>query len=102
MECDEFVGWVHCDIAAIKLVTYLQLLLYKTYFFFKKKCSDGNPFRVFWLQIVILNTHLNGRDTHIRQVKVYSVIPSHLDEEPKEKEQEQVIVKKSLVNKGLR
>jgi hypothetical protein len=68
----------------------------------KKKCSDGNPFRVFRLQIVILNTYLNGRDTHIRQVKVYSVIPSHLDEEPKEKEQEQVIVKKSLVNKGLR
>lgn len=37
--------------------------------------SDGNAFRVFRLQIVILNTHLNGRDTHIRQVKVYSVLP---------------------------
>ena len=59
---------------------------------------------MFRLQIAILNTHLNGRDTHIRQVKVYSVIPSHLDEEKKKKkkEQEQVIVKRSLVNKGLR
>ncbi|KAI9246118.1 anaphase-promoting complex, subunit 10/DOC domain-containing protein [Phascolomyces articulosus] len=29
----------------------------------------------FRLQIAVLNTHLNGRDTHIRQVKVYSVLP---------------------------
>lgn len=36
---------------------------------------DGIPFRVFKLQIAILNTHLNGKDTHVRQVKVYSLIP---------------------------
>ncbi|OAC98830.1 hypothetical protein MUCCIDRAFT_17780, partial [Mucor lusitanicus CBS 277.49] len=50
VECEEFVGWVNIDIASK---------------------NDGNPFRVFRLQIAILNTHLNGRDTHIRQLKVY-------------------------------
>ncbi|EPB92953.1 hypothetical protein HMPREF1544_00027 [Mucor circinelloides 1006PhL] len=81
VECEEFVGWVNIDIASK---------------------NDGNPFRVFRLQIAILNTHLNGRDTHIRQVKVYSVIPSHFGEEPKQREQEQVTLKKPMVNRGLR
>ncbi|GAN08222.1 anaphase-promoting complex subunit [Mucor ambiguus] len=81
VECEEFVGWVNIDIASK---------------------NDGNPFRVFRLQIAILTTHLNGRDTHIRQVKVYSVIPSHFGEEPKQIKQEQITFKKPMANRGLR
>lgn len=44
-------------------------IIYLKYF------SDGEAFRVFRLQIAILNTHSNGRDTHIRQLKVYTVLP---------------------------
>ncbi|CEG81389.1 hypothetical protein RMATCC62417_15601 [Rhizopus microsporus] len=54
VECPEFVGWVNIDLLS---------------------ATDGIPFRVFKLQIAILNTHLNGKDTHVRQVKVYSLIP---------------------------
>ncbi|KAE9047723.1 hypothetical protein PR003_g324 [Phytophthora rubi] len=37
-------------------------------------CSDEEqaPLRTFFLQIVILAMHQNGRDTHIRQVKIYA------------------------------
>lgn len=41
----------------------------------KHSSSDGDAFRVFRLQVAILNTHSNGRDTHIRQLKVYSILP---------------------------
>lgn len=30
------------------------------------------PLRTFFLQIVVLAMHQNGRDTHIRQIKIYS------------------------------
>jgi anaphase-promoting complex subunit 10 len=30
------------------------------------------PLRTFFLQIVILAMHQNGRDTHIRQVKIFA------------------------------
>ncbi|KAI7859554.1 anaphase-promoting complex, subunit 10-domain-containing protein [Circinella umbellata] len=53
LECPETVGWQNADLCA----------------------ATGEPVRVFRLQIAVLNTHLNGRDTHIRQVKVYSVLP---------------------------
>ncbi|KAI8365880.1 anaphase-promoting complex, subunit 10-domain-containing protein [Choanephora cucurbitarum] len=54
IECGHIVGWVNIDIT---------------------QANDGKPFRLFYLQICILSTHLNGRDTHIRQVKVYSGEP---------------------------
>ncbi|CEG39981.1 anaphase-promoting complex subunit 10 [Plasmopara halstedii] len=34
--------------------------------------SKQAPLRTFFLQIVILAMHQNGRDTHIRQVKIYA------------------------------
>ncbi|KAI8888923.1 galactose-binding like protein [Backusella circina FSU 941] len=53
-ECPQTVGWVNADIS---------------------EAARYELIRVFKLQIVIQSTHLNGRDTHIRQVKVYSVLP---------------------------
>lgn len=47
---------------------YIYILF--TFFYFLY-CSE--PIRVFQLQIAVLSTHFNGRDTHIRQIKVYSV-----------------------------
>jgi anaphase-promoting complex subunit 10 len=35
-------------------------------------CAQQNPLRTFFLQIAIVAMHQNGRDTHIRQVKIYS------------------------------
>ncbi|CAI5711098.1 unnamed protein product [Hyaloperonospora brassicae] len=34
--------------------------------------SEQAPLRTFFLQIAILAMHQNGRDTHIRQVKIYT------------------------------
>ncbi|CAI5742291.1 unnamed protein product [Peronospora destructor] len=34
--------------------------------------SEQTPLRTFFLQIVIQAMHQNGRDTHIRQVKIYA------------------------------
>ncbi|KAL4159771.1 hypothetical protein PRNP1_000344 [Phytophthora ramorum] len=34
--------------------------------------SEQTPLRTFFLQIVLLAMHQNGRDTHIRQVKIYA------------------------------
>ncbi|KAL0702767.1 hypothetical protein Bca4012_058889 [Brassica carinata] len=37
--------------------------------------SEDTFFNTFMLQISILSNHLNGRDTHIRQIKVYGPRP---------------------------
>ncbi|KAI8096620.1 anaphase-promoting complex, subunit 10-domain-containing protein [Halteromyces radiatus] len=58
LECEEMVGWKNADLSSIM----------------------DEPVRVFQLQIAILSTHLNGRDTHIRQIKVYSVPLPYLQE----------------------
>ncbi|KAI8371658.1 anaphase-promoting complex, subunit 10-domain-containing protein [Radiomyces spectabilis] len=58
IECEETVGWKNVDLSEIA----------------------GEPVRVFHLQIAILSTHLNGRDTHIRQLKIYAV-PSPASDE---------------------
>ncbi|KAI8074105.1 anaphase-promoting complex, subunit 10-domain-containing protein [Gongronella butleri] len=50
VECPEMVGWKNMDLSEIL----------------------DEPVRVFQLQISINSTHLNGRDTHVRQLKVYS------------------------------
>ncbi|CAO3657053.1 unnamed protein product [Mucor hiemalis] len=82
LECDEMVGWINADITSK---------------------NDGNPFRVFRLQIAILNTHLNGRDTHIRQLKVYSVLPSYFQgDDDGEQEAETVTITRKPINRGLR
>jgi len=36
----------------------------------KESCEA--PIRAFFIQICILQNHQNGRDTHVRQVHVYS------------------------------
>ncbi|KAG2198614.1 hypothetical protein INT47_001061 [Mucor saturninus] len=52
IECEQdFVGWLNADVMSK---------------------NDGEPFRLWFLQIAILNTHSNGRDTHIRQIKVFA------------------------------
>ncbi|KAJ8662021.1 hypothetical protein O0I10_002352 [Lichtheimia ornata] len=60
LECEGTVGWQNADLVE----------------------ATGEPVRLFHLQIAILNTHLNGRDTHIRQLKVYSVLPQYLTQKP--------------------
>lgn len=36
--------------------------------------SAGNPVRTFFVQIAVLSNHQNGRDTHLRQIKVHSPV----------------------------
>ncbi|VVA99471.1 unnamed protein product [Arabis nemorensis] len=46
--------------------------------------TDPREFFVntFMLQIAILSNHLNGRDTHIRQIKVYGPRPNPIPRQP--------------------
>lgn len=46
--------------------------LFSWFFFFL--CSD-TFIHTFMLQIAVLSNHLNGRDTHIRQIKIYGPRP---------------------------
>ncbi|KAI8338704.1 anaphase-promoting complex, subunit 10-domain-containing protein [Chlamydoabsidia padenii] len=57
-ECGETVGWKNVDLSSIM----------------------NEPLRVFQLQIAVLSTHLNGRDVHVRQIKVYSIPLPYLQE----------------------
>jgi anaphase-promoting complex subunit 10 len=37
-----------------------------------KECVGGSPYlRAYFLQIAVLANHQNGRDTHVRQIKVF-------------------------------
>ncbi|KAJ6304999.1 hypothetical protein OIU78_020529 [Salix suchowensis] len=36
----------------------------------------------FMLQIAVLSNHLNGRDTHVRQIKVYGPRPNPFPHQP--------------------
>ncbi|OQS04911.1 anaphase-promoting complex subunit 10 [Thraustotheca clavata] len=40
--------------------------------------GSEKPLRTFFLQIAVMGMHQNGRDTHIRQVKVFAPRQSHL------------------------
>jgi anaphase-promoting complex subunit 10 len=35
-------------------------------------CVGQSPLRTFFLQIAIVAMHQNGRDTHVRQVKIFA------------------------------
>lgn len=76
IECDEGVGWQNADLslAAGWVKCYSNFPFFRPRHFAKPN-NHSEPVRVFRLQIAILNTHLNGRDTHVRQIKVYSVLP---------------------------
>ncbi|KAG0367277.1 anaphase-promoting complex subunit 10 [Gamsiella multidivaricata] len=52
MELEGITGWVNINLEDIP--------------------GSGRPPRVFLLQLVILSNHLGGRDTHIRQLKLFS------------------------------
>jgi len=39
------------------------------------KDVNEEPIRAFLIQIAVLSNHQNGRDTHIRQIKVHSPVP---------------------------
>ncbi|XP_015793073.1 anaphase-promoting complex subunit 10-like [Tetranychus urticae] len=51
MELQEPTGWIHIDC---------------------RHANNGQGIRAFLVQIAILSNHQNGRDTHIRQIKIYS------------------------------
>lgn len=36
------------------------------------RSQQQRPLRTFFLQIAVMAMHQNGRDTHIRQVKIYA------------------------------
>lgn len=36
--------------------------------------AAGHPVRTFFVQIAVLSNHQNGRDTHLRQIKVHSPV----------------------------
>ncbi|VDQ05840.1 unnamed protein product [Trichobilharzia regenti] len=38
---------------------------------------DGSPLRTFLLQIAILANHQNGRDTHLRSIRLHSPVECH-------------------------
>ena len=40
--------------------------------------EESKPIRVFLLQLCILANHQNGRDTHIRQIKVFEPKPVNI------------------------
>ncbi|KAI8997549.1 anaphase-promoting complex, subunit 10-domain-containing protein [Pilobolus umbonatus] len=78
-ECGQIVGWINADLTTK---------------------NDGAPIPIFKLQVAISSTHLNGKDIHLRQLKVYSVLPAYLKrvEESSQGTRE----KKAIYTKGLR
>ncbi|XP_054163277.1 anaphase-promoting complex subunit 10-like [Oppia nitens] len=42
------------------------------------KDSNDSPIRAFLIQIAVLSNHQNGRDTHIRQIKVHSPVQNSI------------------------
>jgi anaphase-promoting complex subunit 10 len=42
-----------------------------------KEGVGDTPVRAFLLQVAVLSNHQNGRDTHIRQIKVHSPLNTH-------------------------
>lgn len=39
-----------------------------------KDIRDNNPIRTFMIQIAVISNHQNGRDTHMRQIKIHSPV----------------------------
>ncbi|KAJ8676502.1 hypothetical protein QAD02_012289 [Eretmocerus hayati] len=42
------------------------------------KDDKERPIRTFMIQIAVITNHQNGRDTHMRQIKVHSPVENHL------------------------
>ncbi|KAF9090602.1 Anaphase-promoting complex subunit 10 [Mortierella sp. AD031] len=63
LDVEEATGWVNVNLAELS--------------------GSGRPPRVFLLQLAVLSNHHSGRDTHIRQLKLFSTRESlmSLDEE---------------------
>lgn len=38
------------------------------------KDTNDKPIRTFMIQIAVLSNHQNGRDTHMRQIKIHSPV----------------------------
>lgn len=51
MDLSEPKGWIHIDC---------------------RKVNNGQGIRAFLVQLAIVSNHQNGRDTHIRQIKIYA------------------------------
>lgn len=34
-------------------------------------CRDGTPLKAFLVQVAVLLNHQNGRDTHLRQIRIF-------------------------------
>lgn len=41
------------------------------------KDIHDKPIRTYMIQIAVMSNHQNGRDTHMRQIKVYSPVQQH-------------------------
>ncbi|KAG0773114.1 hypothetical protein G6F29_006131 [Rhizopus arrhizus] len=80
IECPESVGWLNVDLLSN---------------------IDGNPFRLYRLQIAILNTYSNGKDTHIRQLKIYTLKSSSYMQDHHH-DNRQPIKRKPNLGRGLR
>ncbi|ORX92760.1 anaphase-promoting complex, subunit 10 [Basidiobolus meristosporus CBS 931.73] len=59
IEIGEVVGWVNCPLVSSDKIS---------------------PFRARYFQVVIYENHQNGKDTHIRQIKLYSPIKPPIEE----------------------
>ena len=58
-------GWIKVDLSQVAADTTNQ-------FFGRRRTGTAeNTIRTHFLQVVVLSMHQNGRDTHIRQVKVF-------------------------------
>lgn len=39
-----------------------------------KNIRDNNPVRAFHVQVAVISNHQNGRDTHMRQIRIHSPV----------------------------
>jgi len=53
VELEEPTGWVHVDLTSAK------------------EANSGEVLRAHFIQIAIIANHQNGKDTHMRQIKIY-------------------------------
>jgi anaphase-promoting complex subunit 10 len=66
------IGTIFHDLYEIKVVELNEPLGWIS---IKLTQPNGRPVRTFFLQIAILSNHQNGRDTHIRQIKIFGPRP---------------------------
>tara|TARA_B110000977_G_scaffold49146_1_gene66710 strand:+ start:366 stop:965 length:600 start_codon:yes stop_codon:yes gene_type:complete len=66
VDLDEPVGWTRVRLDGGDDDEKTENDLHKN-----KKQSTGAPLRAYFIQLAVLSNHQNGRDTHVRQVKIF-------------------------------